>query len=162
MESTQKALPLLIVGGNVPSRRGRTKHSRHLALLVTVAPVSHTLRPVPDVDAVATERGNSEARQYELRDLWTPECRCDMSRHMRTTVRLDDALLERAKLEADRRGETLTSIIERGLHLVLASPGKRNRRRRVEIPVCHKAGGTLPGVDIDDSAALLDVIEGRR
>jgi Arc/MetJ family transcription regulator len=86
----------------------------------------------------------------------------DMSRHMRTTVRLDDALLERAKREAGRRGETLTSLIERGLRLVLANPEKRQRGRRVEIPVCREGGGTLPGVDLDDSAALLDIVEGRR
>jgi len=85
-----------------------------------------------------------------------------MSRHMRTTVRLDDALLERAKREAGRRGETLTSLIERGLRLVLANPEKRPRGRRVEIPVCREGGGTLPGVDLDDSAALLDIVEGRR
>ena len=85
-----------------------------------------------------------------------------MSRHMRTTVRLDDALLDRAKREAERRGETLTSLIERGLRLVLANPEKRPLRRRVEIPVCREGGGTLPGVDLDDSADLLDIIEGRR
>jgi hypothetical protein len=81
---------------------------------------------------------------------------------MRTTVRLDDALLRAAKKEAARRGETLTSLIERGLRLVLARPERRSPRRRVEIPVCREGGGTLPGVDLDDSAALLDIIEGRR
>jgi hypothetical protein len=81
---------------------------------------------------------------------------------MRTTVRLDDALLERARREAERRGETLTSLIERGLRLVLARPEKRPERVRVEIPVCREGGGTLPGVDLDDSAALLDIVEGRR
>lgn len=81
---------------------------------------------------------------------------------MRTTVRLDDALLLRAKREAERRGETLTSLIERGLRLVLARPEKRPARRPVEIPVCREGGGTLAGVDIDDSAALLDIVEGRR
>jgi len=85
-----------------------------------------------------------------------------MSRHMRTTIRLDDALLERAKREAARRGETLTSLIERGLRLVLARPQRYRERRRVEIPVCQSGGGTLPGVDLDDSAALLDILEGRR
>ncbi len=85
-----------------------------------------------------------------------------MSRHMRTTVRLDDALLERAKREAARHGETLTSLIERGLRLVLARPHKSRERRRVEVPVCRAAGGTLPGVDLNDGAALLDVLEGRR
>ena len=85
-----------------------------------------------------------------------------MSRHMRTTVRLDDGLLERAKREAGRRGETLTSLIERGLRLVLASPERRLQGRRVEIPVSREGGGTLPGVDLDDSSALLDIVEGRR
>ena len=77
-------------------------------------------------------------------------------------MRLDDALLERARREAHRRGETLTAMIERGLRLVLAKPQGRSTRRRVEIPVCREGGGTLPGVDLDDSAALLDIVEGRR
>jgi hypothetical protein len=81
---------------------------------------------------------------------------------MRTTVRLDDALLARARREAARRGETLTALIERGLRLVLANPEKRSRRSHVEIPVCREGGGTLPGVDLDDGAALLDIVEGRR
>jgi hypothetical protein len=85
-----------------------------------------------------------------------------MSRHMRTTIRLDDTLLDRARREAERRGETLTSLIERGLRLVLAGPQQRTQRRRVELPVCREGGGTLPGVDLDDGAALLDVVEGRR
>jgi hypothetical protein len=80
---------------------------------------------------------------------------------MRTTIRLDDALLDQAKREARRRGETLTSLIERSLRLSLANPEKRTRRRPVEIPVCREGGGTLPGVDLDDGAALLDILEGR-
>ena len=51
---------------------------------------------------------------------------------------------------------------QRGLRLALASPNKRRQRSRVELPVCRAGGGTLPGVDLDDSAALLDVLEGRR
>jgi hypothetical protein len=85
-----------------------------------------------------------------------------MSRLMRTTVRLDDTLLERAKREAARRGVTLTSLIERGLRLVLAGPEPSRKKHRVEVPVCREGGGTLPGVDLDDSAALLDIVEGRR
>jgi hypothetical protein len=81
---------------------------------------------------------------------------------MRTTLRLDQALLERAKREAARRGETLTALIERGLRLVLARPRTGGRNPRVELPVCRAGGGTLPGVDLDDSASLLDIAEGRR
>jgi hypothetical protein len=81
---------------------------------------------------------------------------------MRTTIRLDDALLARARREASRRGETLTALIERGLRLVMARPQRASHRRRVELPVGREGGGTLPGVDLDDSATLLDIAEGRR
>ena len=83
-----------------------------------------------------------------------------MSRHMRTTVRLDEALLRQAKSEAARRGETLTCLIEQGLRLVLASPQVPRRRRRVSLPVSSAGGGLRPGVDLDNSAALLDLLDG--
>jgi hypothetical protein len=79
---------------------------------------------------------------------------------MRTTVRLDDALLERAREEADRRGVTLTSLIEQGLRLVLRRPLKKSERPALVLPECRAGGGTLPGVDLDDSADLLDRMEG--
>jgi len=78
---------------------------------------------------------------------------------MRTTVRLDEALLERARQEAGRRGVTLTSLIEQGLQLVLRRPLRRSERPFVVLPECKVGGGTLPGVDLDDSAALLDRME---
>jgi hypothetical protein len=83
-----------------------------------------------------------------------------MSRHMRTTVRLDDALLELARREGERRGVTLTALIAEGLRLVLArgsSPG--SRRTKVTLPVSREGGGTRPGINLDDSAALLDAME---
>jgi hypothetical protein len=85
-----------------------------------------------------------------------------MSRHMRTTVRLDDSLLEQAKREAARRHETLTALIEQGLRLVLAQSRLARRRKRVDLPTCRAGGGVLPGVDLNNSAALLDLMDGRR
>jgi len=87
-----------------------------------------------------------------------------MSRHIkvsRTTVRLADTLLEQAKREAARRGETLTGLIEQGLRLVLVQPRATPRRKRVVLPVCRLGGGTLPGVDLNDSSSLLDIMDGR-
>ena len=78
---------------------------------------------------------------------------------MRTTVRLDPALMARAKEEAARRGETLTSLMERGLRLVLARPAQRQRKARIRIPVSTARGGTRPGVNLDSSAALLDLLD---
>lgn len=81
---------------------------------------------------------------------------------MRTTVRLDNALLERAKREAVRRNETLTALIEHGLRLVLAQRRPRTARVEIVLPECTAGGGTLPGVDLDDTASLLDILEGRK
>jgi hypothetical protein len=80
---------------------------------------------------------------------------------MRTTVRLDPASLERAREEAARRKTTLTSLIEQGLELVLRRPMKRPKRRSVSLPECRAGGGTLPGVDLNDSDALLDRMDAR-
>ncbi len=80
---------------------------------------------------------------------------------MRTTVRLDEALLERARQEAARRKVTLTSLIEQGLRLVLRRPLKKENRPHVKLPECTAGGGTLSGVDLNDSASLLDRMEGR-
>ncbi len=79
-----------------------------------------------------------------------------MLRPMRTTVQLDDALLERAKREAARRHMTLTALIEEGLRLAIARPAVR-----ITLPVCRRGGGTLLTVDLDNSAALLGRMEGR-
>jgi hypothetical protein len=79
---------------------------------------------------------------------------------MRTTVRLEEALLERARAEAARRKTTLTSLIEQGLELVLRRPMKRLERKSVALPECRAGGGVLPGVDLNDSATLLDRMEG--
>jgi hypothetical protein len=87
-----------------------------------------------------------------------------MSRHMgavRTTVRLEDGLLEQAKREAARRGETLTALIEEGLRLVLIRGQRPAKRRRVLIPVSSTGGGLLPGIDLNNSAELLEIMEGR-
>lgn len=84
-----------------------------------------------------------------------------MSRHMRTTIRLDDHLLDQARREAAARGLTVTALLEQGLRLVLARSKHASERRRVTLPVCQVGGGTRPGVDLDDSAALLDLLEGR-
>ena len=80
---------------------------------------------------------------------------------MRTTVRLNETLLERARKEAARRKTTLTSLIEQGLELVLRRPLKRPENRPVLLPQCRAGGGTLPGVDLNDSASLLDRMDGR-
>jgi hypothetical protein len=101
------------------------------------------------------------ARCREPPEALTHEIYHDMSRHMRTTVRLDDALLNQARHEAARRGETLTALIEEGLRRVLAQSRMSRRRQRVVLPSCRAGGGVLPGVDLNDTAAVLEIMEGR-
>jgi hypothetical protein len=75
---------------------------------------------------------------------------------MRTTIRLDDALLAEAKVLAARTGRTLTGLIEDSLRQALARPG--GARGPVELPVVH--GGRLrPGVNLDSMSDLLDIME---
>ena len=81
---------------------------------------------------------------------------------MRTTVRLDKSLMEQARREAERRGQTLTSLIEMGLQLVLAQSSPEHRKKRVTLPVSRVGGGLLPGVDLSNNAALWEIMEGRR
>lgn len=80
---------------------------------------------------------------------------------MRTTVRLDPALMAKAKEQSVRTGETLTAMIERGLRLILAQTRQRRRRTIIHIPVSRATGGLRAGVSLDDSAALLDIMEKR-
>lgn len=66
----------------------------------------------------------------------------------RTTVRLPDELLRRAKRKAAAEGRTLTSLIEDGLRLMVAEKPKTAKRKRVVLPVSSATGGLLPGVDL--------------
>jgi len=78
---------------------------------------------------------------------------------MRTTVRLDDHLLAQAKQLAARSGQTLTAVIEEALRIKLAASRKRKSAAKMTLPT-YGTGGILPGVDLDDSAALLELMEG--
>lgn len=77
---------------------------------------------------------------------------------MRTTIRLDPDLLARAKALAARTGRTLTAVIEDALRAALAPGRGRKRTDRTLLPT-FGSGGVRPGVDLDDTAALLDVME---
>ena len=50
---------------------------------------------------------------------------------MKTTIEVPDDLYRRAKAEAALRGHKLKDLVEEGLRLVLAEPGKRPRGPRL-------------------------------
>ena len=77
---------------------------------------------------------------------------------MRTTLNLDDALVQAAKRRALETGRTLTAVIEDALRSVLGRQPAEQRARVTELPT-YRGGGLQPGVDLDDSGSLLDVME---
>ncbi len=76
---------------------------------------------------------------------------------MRTTIRIDDQLLEEAKQLAIRRGISLTALIEDALRNLSRQHSSEQREPARLVTVGGK--GLLPGVDLDDSATLLDLTE---
>ena len=78
---------------------------------------------------------------------------------MRTTIRLDDDLLREAKAYAAATDRTLTRLIEDALRETLGRRQQARKRRRVRLPTSGH-GGLQPGVDISDSKALWDLMDG--
>ena len=78
----------------------------------------------------------------------------------RTTVRLDDDLFRKTRAFAAETGRTLTAVIEDALREVLARQHARRERAPVALPT-FRGQGLQPGVDLDDSAGLLDIMNDR-
>ncbi len=77
---------------------------------------------------------------------------------MRTTVRLDPHLLGEAKRHAADSGKTLTAVLEDALRESLARRGKATKVKPLRLKVV-KGGGVRAGVDPDDTASLLDLMD---
>jgi hypothetical protein len=74
----------------------------------------------------------------------------------RTTVRLPEELLNRARRKAAAEGRTLTALIEEGLRSVVADKKPKPKPRGM-LPVSSATGGFYPGVDISDNASLQEM-----
>jgi hypothetical protein len=77
---------------------------------------------------------------------------------MRTTIRLDDNLLREAKRHAAATGRTLTAVIEDALRETLSRRRQQAASPRIRLKTVG-GSGTQPGVDLDDSSALLDLMD---
>jgi hypothetical protein len=76
---------------------------------------------------------------------------------MRTTVDLPDDILSEAKARAARERRSLSEIVGDAVRSSFARTAPADREP-VELPTFN-GGGLQPGIDLDDSAALLDVME---
>ena len=77
---------------------------------------------------------------------------------MRTTINLPDDLLRSLKKRAAERGTTVTALIEDSLRAALAERASRARAKPIRLKTYGRSG-LQPGVDLDDSAALWDLME---
>jgi len=78
------------------------------------------------------------------------------TRIMRTTLAIDDGLLEGARRRARERGQTLGQVVEDSLRRELATP---DRREPLEVPVLRGGDGVRPGVDVTSNRALREVLD---
>jgi len=77
---------------------------------------------------------------------------------VRTTVKIDDRLLAEAKAQAARSGRTLNQVVEDALRESLARGDRAVREAPIDLPTF--SGQLRPGVDLDDTSALIDLMEG--
>lgn len=77
--------------------------------------------------------------------------------HMKTTLNIDDTVMQRLREEAARQGRTMSELVEAGLRRVLADAPQATGPLP-ELPR-WKSGGAR--VDVADRDALFEVMEDR-
>lgn len=78
---------------------------------------------------------------------------------MKTTIEIDDRLLERARRQATARGTTLRAVIEDALRARFATRPAHAERFHFAPPVVH--GSQPPAVDPADRTSLFDLLDER-
>ena len=77
---------------------------------------------------------------------------------MRTTIRIDDRLLNEVKKLALSSNSTFSGVVENALREMLSQRQKTQEKPKIKL-VTFKGRGLRHGVDLDDTAALLEVME---
>jgi len=80
---------------------------------------------------------------------------------VRTTLTIDDHLLAEYKKVAAQTHRTLSYVIQDALRETLMRRHEAAARHPVRLPVIG-GGGLRPGVDLDDNARTLELLEGER
>lgn len=76
---------------------------------------------------------------------------------MRTTLSIDDALLQRAKAKAAQRGQTLGQYVEEAVRRDLVAPPRDSPVR--PLPSFTRGTGLRPGIDPSSNRALHDALD---
>ncbi|MBF0493295.1 MAG: DUF2191 domain-containing protein [Deltaproteobacteria bacterium] len=77
---------------------------------------------------------------------------------MRTTIRMDDQLLQEAKTFAAKIGLSLTRLMEEGLKLRLKQAPAKGKSKKIKFPV-SKGNCIRPGININSNAELYDLMD---
>lgn len=75
---------------------------------------------------------------------------------VRTTVAVDDRLLESARALARDRGTTLGRVVEDALRRELA---RDDSRPAPSVPTFTRGNGMVPGLDVRSNRALAEVVD---
>lgn len=79
---------------------------------------------------------------------------------MKTTLNIDDSVMNRLREEAARRGVTMSVLVEAGLRRVL-DEDRETRGRSGRLPALPSWSGGEPRVDVANRDELYAVMEGR-
>ena len=75
---------------------------------------------------------------------------------MRTTINIDDYILTLAKREAAIQKKSLGKVVEDALRTLFASRAEKSSQISL---VTAGGAGVKPGVDLDDSRSLLEIMD---
>lgn len=79
---------------------------------------------------------------------------------IRTTIRLNNALMSQVKKFILERNLTFTALVCQALITHMNSEKlKKPKKKKFTLPVFKGKGGLQPGVDINNSAALYDLLD---
>lgn len=80
-----------------------------------------------------------------------------MVSHMKTTLNIDDTVMQRLKEEAARRQTTMSALVEAGLRLILDADTRSERAQELRPLPSWNGGAEL--VDVADRDALYEAME---
>ncbi len=75
---------------------------------------------------------------------------------MRTTLNIDDQILSMAKHQAIEQGVPLTHVVENALRDVFLKVEEKSKEIHL---LTVKGPGVKPGIDLDHTSSLLDIMD---
>lgn len=78
--------------------------------------------------------------------------------HMKTTLNIDDSVMDKLKQEAARRKTTMSKLVEAGIRRILEDEQGKSHGKRPKLPSWN-SGGSL--ADISNREELYKIMEDR-